>query len=1182
MSNSHRASAALVSSLALWLALSVSGFAQSDTAQITGFVKDPSGSSVPNATVIVKNEGTGLERRANTNETGYYVVSSLAPGFYTVSVEAQGFKRFQKTQNKVDPSVPTTVDVTLQVGTITQTVEVVAAVAKLQSETATLGKVITSEQIRNMQMNGRNPIFLALLKPGVRGGSLANLDFGLTSGGFTINGARSQDSLITFDGAVAIRTRSNGTSIGVADVDAVQEVQVLTANYNPEYGRTAGGQIRIVTKSGTRDFHGDFYEYFRNSALNANSWDRNRTIGNKEISQAPPAERYNQFGYNVNGPIFIPGKFNQDRSKLFFFWGQEWARRRRADTTITTVPSLLMRNGDFSELLNPSNSFYNKAVTINDPNTGVPFPNNVIPTPSRTSANGLAFLRAYPLPTPGFSQGTRNFVQQRPTLTDQRKDTVAIDFGLSERQQFRFRHQNYSFVDTSAFRSGTDRAPQIITRPNKTASLNYIFMVSPTTVNEVLVTASVDRVYIAVDTRGDRFKRSIYGINYPYIFPDRKEIFDKIPTVLLGAPFTNLDGGPYPSSSTGPIYNISDNLTKVHSNHTLKFGALFERSGQNDFDQINVQSVPGGTNNQNGQFTFDDNRTGAPTSRNAVANAALGLFTAYSEIGVRSFTPYRGHMFEWFAQDSWKVSSKLRVEYGIRHSIIQPYYSLWGNMVVFDPRLYNSAIAVTQDPKTGFITGGGLPSQYNGLVIPGDGWPDAAKGRIPVADSGQFNFLFRGVPKQYSDIHYRDFQPRVGFAYAFNPKTVVRGGAGKFVTRLGVSDSVFLGGNPPLQPMVSISNGSADGPGGSTATAFPFNVTTQDPVFQNPMAYTWNFTLERELPGQTILEVGYVGRRGLRGQRERNINQLPAGTCAVGPNSNQCPFINPSDPTQGRFNPDFLRPFKGFGPIRSTNNEGNSRYNGLQVGLNRRFSKGLMYGVAYTYSKSSDDGSNQRDIIPNAFDARNLWGPSSFDTRHILTINYMYQLPFFRDMTTRRGKLLGGWQITGATQFQTGTPFTIGRNVDYAGVGDVGSLDGNPTNKQIQIWNVNGSPQLSRGERAFSFTNSDSNFWFRTKNPDGSSIFTQPAAGTFTTQNNRNLLYGPGFQNWNLGVFKNFNISETQRFTLRMEAFNWINHPNWGGTTGGGVDIDPISATFGKVTGKGSERNIQLSLRYTF
>ncbi len=1167
----YRDHAVLLSLLGLWLVFSVGAFAQSDTAQITGFVKDATGAAVPNVTVLVKNEATGLERSTTTNDSGYYVVSSLAPGFYTVSVEAQGFKRFQKTQNKLDPSIPTTVDVTLEVGTLTQTIEVVAAVAHVQSDTATLGKVITSEQIRNMQMNGRNPIFLALLKPGVRGGSGADLNFGLTSGGFTINGARSQDSLITFDGAVAIRTRSNGTSIGVADVDSVQEVQILTANYNAEYGRTSGGQIRIVTKSGTRAFHGDFYEYLRNSALNANTWGRNRTIGNKEISQAPPAERYNQFGYNVNGPIFIPGKFNQDRSKLFFFWGQEWARRRRADTTITTVPSLLMRNGDFSELLNPSNSFYNKAVFIKDPSKtgncdatdqGACFPGNLIPA-NRQSANGLAFLRAYPLPTPGFNQGTANFVQQRPTLTDQRKDTVAIDFSLNERQQFRFRHQNYSFVDTSAFRSGTDRAPQIITRPNKTASLNYIFTISPTTVNELLVGASVDRVYIAVDTRGDRFKRSIYGINYPYIFPDRKEIPDKIPTVVLQPPFTDLDGGPYPSSSTGPIYDISDNITKVYNNHTFKFGGLFERSGQNDFDQINVQGVPGGTNNQNGRFVFDDKRTGAPTSGNALGNAALGLFTTYAEIGVRSFTPYRGHMFEWFAQDSWKVTPKLRLEYGIRHSIIQPYYSLWRNMVVFDPRFYDPSKAAVLDSKTGFVVSG---DRYNGLVIPGDKFPASAKGRIPIADTGEFDRLFRGVSKQYSDVHYKDFQPRVGFAYAFTPKTVVRGGAGKFITRLGVSDSVFLGGNPPLQPMVSISNGSADSPGGGSSNAFPFNVTTQDPVFQNPMAWTWNLTVERELPGQTILEVGYVGRRGLRGQRERNINQLQPGTLQANPG----------------ISPDFLRPFKGFGPIRSTNNEANSTYNGLQVGLNRRFSKGFMYGVAYTFSKSSDDGSNQRDIIPNAFDAHTLWGPSAFDTRHILTINYIYQLPFFRDTSTWSGKLLGGWQITGVTQFQTGTPFTIGSNNDFAGVGDVGQLDGNPSNRQIQIWNVNGNPQLSRGDRAFSFTNSDSNFWFRTKNPDGSPIFTSPAAGTFTTQNNRNILYGPGFQNWNLGLFKNFSISETQRFTFRAEAFNWINHPNWGGTTGGGVDIDPRSATFGKVTGRGSERNLQLSLRYTF
>ena len=260
------------------LALQTTTFGQSDNAQISGFIKDPTGAAVPGASVVIKNEVSNYERTAKTNDSGYYIITALPPGFYTVTVEAGGFKKFQQTKKKLDPSIATTVDAELTLGEVTETIEVVASVSSVQSETATVGKLIESSQIALMQLNGRNPVLLAGLKPGVRSGSnLSGLNFGLTSGGFNINGGRSQDNLITYDGAVGIRTRSNGTSIGTADVDAVQEVQILTANYGAEYGRSGGGQIRVVTKSGTQDFHGTVYEFLRNSALDANSWSRNRT-----------------------------------------------------------------------------------------------------------------------------------------------------------------------------------------------------------------------------------------------------------------------------------------------------------------------------------------------------------------------------------------------------------------------------------------------------------------------------------------------------------------------------------------------------------------------------------------------------------------------------------------------------------------------------------------------------------------------------------------------------------------------------------------------------------------------------------------------------------------------------------------------------------------------------------------
>jgi hypothetical protein len=1134
---------------ALWLLAvttlaTTAALAQSDTAQISGFVRDPSAAVVPGANVTVTNEATGLERKAKANESGYYVVSNLPPGFYTVAVEATGFKRFVKTRNKLDANLPATVDVTLEVGAVTEAIEVVASAAAVQSETATVGRLVESTQIQNMMLNGRNPIWLALLKAGVRSGSsLATFNYAMTTP-LNINGGRTQDFLMTYDGAVAVRTRANGTSIGVADVDTVQEIQILTANYNAEYGRSGSGQVRIVTKSGTRDFHGSFYEYFRNNNLDANSWSRNRA------GQPRAASKFNQFGYNLNGPVYIPGKWNTDRNKLFFLWTQEWVKFRQESTSIITVPSLKMRQGDFSELLDPRNSFFGRVRTVNDPDTGQPFPNNVIPL-SRVSPNGLGFLRAYPEPTPGFLQGTNNFIQTRPQPTNQRKDTIAIDFVPHEKHTFRFRHQNYSFTQLDAFRSGTDRAVTDWNRPNKTASLNYIWTVSPTFVNELLVTASVDRVFIGVQREGERFARSKYGINYPYIFPERKEIFDKIPTIDLPG-FATLDGGPYPAFSSGPIYVLANNTTKIYGNHTFKWGVSYERSGQNDFDQINVTGVPGGTNNQNGRFVFSDTRAGATSSGVAVANAALGLFTTYAEIGQRAFTPYRANMFEWFVQDSWKMSPKFRLELGLRWTYVTPYYfSLWGNIAVFDPKRYNPANAVVQDRATGFILSG---DRYNGVTIPGRGWPDAAKGRIALADDRSFDRLFSGGPNYWGERQWTNFQPRVGIAYALTNRSALRAGFGRFMARPGVSDNIFLGGNPPLQPMVSIANGQADNPAGGRPSAFPLFFMTTDPVFKIPGAYMWNVTYERELGHETTVSIAYVGRTGVHLERERNLNPLAVGTL--------------QRPENAGINTNVLRPYKGFAVIALGENAARSEYNALQLEVNRRFSRGLSYGFSYTYSKSEDNASGRRDRIWNPFDDRIFWGPSSFDTRHVAVVNFIYQLPLLRGRNDLTGRLLGGWQITGIAQFQTGAPFTVGTNDDFAGIGAVG---------EFQPWNMLGDPKLPRGERRFSEGAGDTNFWFRTTLADGAPLFTRPAAGTFTSSQTRNQLNDVGFQNWNAAVFKDFIVREGHTLQFRAEFFNFPNHPNWGG-----VNTNPTSGTFGKVTSKTSERNVQLVLRYNF
>lgn len=1169
--------------LALCVALSAPmSRGQSDLGKISGFVKDPSGATVPNAKVTVRNNAGSVERQTSTNESGYYVITNVPAGLYTMTVEASGFQKFESKDNKLDPAADLVIDAALTVGVETQTVEVTGSAVQLQTESATVEKLVTREQLDALELNGRNPILMANLLPGMRGGSLAGLSFNFSQGPSNINGARTPESLITFDGAPAVRTRSNGTSIGAADVDSTQEIQILTANYAPEFGRSSGGQIRITSKAGGQDFHGAAYEYVRNTVFNANPWQRNAVPATEHIT-API--HYNQFGYNIGGPLYIPNHFNTDKSKVFWYWGEEWVRYIFTDTnSTTTVPTLKMRTGDFSELLDPSNVFYGKAVQLMDPKTGLPFPGNIIPqcpvaSGSCATPNGLGILNAYPAPnltTP--INGNQNLFLSAQHPQYQRKDTIAIDVNLTEKQRLRLRRVYFSFWEYQPLDGGSGETPKYFDRPNQTNSIDHVWTISPTSVNEVLLSYSQDIVHIPVNAAGflDRTKGAVqgpgfFGLNYPYIFPTGKLLPNRIPTVNMSN-FSGLSGGPYPSHSAGPIVDASDSFTWIKGNHTFRFGAQFEYQGENDNDEINVQACATCTNNQNGQFLFSNNggnfiRPGyvLASTGAAAANAAIGLFDTYSEIGHRAYTVFRGNMYEGFGQDAWKARQNLTITYGARYSVIVPYHALWANMIVFDPTAYNANNAVTIDPGTGLITGTPTISQlYNGMVIPGTGFPASAIGRVPEASTTLYNTLFHpGVPNHYSDIQWGDIQPRVGVAYQINKDTVVRAGGGRFFTRLGVSDSIFLGGNPPFQPNASVSFGSVDNPGGNGTNPLPLVVTTQSKAFKNPEAWDWNFTVERQLFWKSILSVGYVGRRGVHLQREADINQPTTAVVAANPGVN----INA------------LRPYKGFGSIRETDNVANSIYHALQVNWSRRFNNGLQFGASYTLSKSMDNGSNQRDVVPDTYNPGMLWGPSEFDTRHILIVNYLYELPFFRHQSGVTGRVLGGWQISGISQFQTGLPCSVAGPNDYAGVG----LDSNfGCGVNGQYWVLKGSPRIIG-------TFGPNGQWFSTTDASGSPIFTQPAAGTFNTQLVRDILYQPGFQNWNMGLFKAFPIGEKRGFQFRAEAYNVWNHPNWGGASGGGVQFNPTNLkTFGKVLTKGGgssgsgERNLQLSLRFYF
>lgn len=1126
--------------------------AQNTSSSLSGTIVDSSGAVLPGATISVRNDATGQILSARSDQRGAYTVTNIQPGSYTVSAEAQGFEAETQSKVAVDPNIGRQVNFALKPGSSTTTVTVEANANALQTESAVVGQLVTSEQVKSIALNGRNPIYLSQLEPGVtRNAPLTSFNFTPDFGGPQIGGARNDEIAVTLDGAPMIRTRGNGTTTGVSDADTVSQMQILSTTYQAEYGGTSGGILAQVPRTGTRDFHGSAYEYLRNSFFDANTW-VNKQSSDPLISGHPTPFRFNQFGWNLSGPIAIPHVWEGLRNKLFFLVAQEYLRYRQSPTQTGIVPTNLMRQGNFSELLGPN--IFSAPVQIVNPATGAPYPNNVITT--GLSANGLALLNAFPAPNQ--NQPSYNWEQSAPYPQNQRKDTATVDYLPTQRHQFRFSFLHYTYFQDNPFAGNFNRTPQIWNWPDEVGVLHYTWTVSPSTVNDFTASASTDHVTITDDLTSGLYNRENYGINFPYLFPATQKLLpNKIPTIEIQN-FTTLDGGPYPSHSGGIVFTLADNLTKVIGNHTLMFGGMWEYSGENNFDQIDVSSTtPGATNNQNGQFIFTALHNNQPTTGSAVANAALGMFDSYGEIGQKSYTLFRANAAEFFAQDSWHATPRVVIEYGMRYSIFQPYYTLWGNQSMFNANNYTAADAPTVDPTTGTESGG---NPYDGVVIPGSHFPSAAQGHLPASVlSGQFNNLFHGYDKAYSPIVWSDIQPRLGITAQVTPSTVVRLGGGRFVQRLGINDDVQLGGNPPFQSAQSVTNGGVDNPGGGGTNQYPLQLSSQAYNLPSPESWAWSASVEQNVPKLATLTISYVGRRGIHLQQLANINELQPGTIQANP---------------GVTAPDALRPYQGFASIIETSNRGGSNYHAMQVNLKRRMTNNVLFGVAYTWSKLLDYGSSRGYELPDVHNPRINYGPADFDLRNVLVVDYVWNMPYAnhaQNWLVRNG--LGDWQLSGVTQAQTGQPFSITDGNDYAGVGPAaGSQLWAPT-KTVHVGKHFGSAG-----------------WFDPtafENPDGTPA--PPAAGTFSPRGSRNEWYNPGFQSWNIALQKPFHIipgHESQQLTFRAEAFNFTNHPNLDASSDAAGMTTPGSGTFGQITTKGktysSDREMQFSLRYAF
>ena len=995
-----------------------------------------------------------------------------------------------------------------------------------ETETAQVGRTVDSRQISDLALNGRNPIDLALTKAGVVG-TVAGTGFNNfnpidLSAAFSINGAQLYGNNITVDGVSVVRSRGDGQSAptltGLFNADAIQEVQILTSTYPAEYGRALTGQVRLVTKAGGRDFHGSAFEFFRNSALDANTWQRNSS--NTQDARTPQPLRFNQPGFTVGGPLFIPGHFNTSRDKLFFFVSEEWISYHQSVESTGIVPSLAMRQGNFSELLSPTNAFFGKATVVKDPLNGMPFVNNVIP-PTRLSPNGIGLLKAYPVPTPGFLQGANNWYDSQPQPNDSRKDTLRIDY-LQGIHRISISGSDLSFHEDDPFRTGFDVADTRWNRPNYSAALSVTSIPSATLINEFTASFADDVVRMTLYPIDgvDRYDRSLYGINFPYALSGPKRVANRIPSIAPQG-FSTLDGSSKPGNSSGPMFTLRDTVTALRfSTHTLKFGASYEMATQVNADQIAF--------NQNGWFTFQN--TGNPlTTGVAIANAALGNFNTYQEIGTAADTHVKSGAVEAFAQDTWKIKPRLTMEYGLRYSYFQPWHAIWNDISNFNANYFDPATKAIVDPVSGGIVSG---NPYDGIIEPGTGYPASAAGRALGASVPNVQSLFHNLPNGFVNSYAlgTNFSPRLGIAWRVTDHTVIRTGAGTFRVREFLNNgSLFR--NPPNQASANAVNGLVDNPGGG-GLLLPASIGAVANEYRYPSSYNYSLSVQHEFGAGFVLDVAFVGDTGVNLLRIHNINQLPLDTI----------YLYPS------INPNALRPYEGLAAINYAEQSGRSNYNSLQVTVNRRFRSGLALDFAYTFSKVLDN-------VQTPFDGYHFtWAPSTIDRNQALTFNYIYELPFFRRSHTMVGNALGGWQISGVTAFRSGDPLSVVDSNDNAGVG-AGSAS--------QPWNLIGNTAVSNPAGVGAL-------WF---NP---AAFGKPALGTFGNAS-LNLLRGPWFQNWDAALFKNFKIGERIDSQFRFEVFDFLNHPNLSDPV-----VVPTSGSFGKIIAKSDNRNIQLGLKIRF
>ncbi len=1131
--------------------------AQIVTGSLAGTVEDSTRAPIPSAALTMTHLANGQVRQTQTDAAGGFFLGGLDGGEYTLKISKDGFKVSERRNLIVATGerlrLPT---ITLEVGAVTEVVEVTARTPVVQTESGDRSDVITSEQVENLSLIGRNVMSLARLVPGVI--DVAEEDSISRSTGFNVMGNNKRSNNVTIDGVSATEGDSGlGTKMAVAQ-DAVAEVRILVSNYQAEFGRSAGSNMIIVTKSGARQFHGLASYFKRHEQFNAGAFFDNR------LGKGKPRYRYNTWTFNLSGPVYLPGNFNRERNKLFFFFQQELWPSRTGGIFNRTMPSELERNGDFSQTLNTNG----KLIAIKDPfNNGVAFPGNQIPI-NRIDPSGRAMLKAMALPNfsdVAVSKYQYNFVFTQEQNVPRQARTIKLDYNLNSNNMITGTYNGYAEKAEGSGVTGTNANwPQILAAykaPGLGFNIRYTHIFTPSLMNEAQfgwLHSAESHEYTPDQLK--RNQRDGIGFTAGQLFPSANPL-SIIPNATFGgvtnAPTFTFDGR-FPFDFLLQTFTLDDRVTWTHGRHNFKAGIYGERFYRSMRIQGDVF---------NSAIDFGVNVNNPLDTGWAFANAALGVFNQYSEASANPRLHAQRNAIESFVQDNWKIHPRLTLDVGLRlywtppivdrdnimSGFVASRYNISKQPLLIQPIFDAQKRRIGVDPRNGQT----YPASAIGAIAPGSG--DPYNGMVSTLVDPSY-------PRGLESDPGIQYGPRVGIAYDVTGKaqTVIRGGFGVFYNREVMANAFkWLIAQPPNAVTPILQYGQLSQLRSYSGLFFPNDVLGRDPTGRSPMVMNYSFSIQRNIGRDTLVDVGYTGALGRHLWWRRNLNPIPIGAN----------FLKSSaDATQpGRpLAPAFLRPMTGYSDVNIIENANTSNYNSLQVTARRRFAKGMQFGAAWTWSKTltfvdEDQGTSAAANVETQVDRRTWnYGLASFDRTHVVTLNYLYDVPKTRWGFRPARAVMNGWQVSGITRFISGAPSTV--NFTTSNGADI---SGTPSLTPRIV--VTGDPKLPASERSF-------DQYFRTD------VFALPAVGTIGNAA-KYILRGPGINSWDISLFRNFRVRERVNTQFRCEAYNAFNHTQFS-TINSTARFDAagaqINAALGQATAARRPRYIQLALRLSF